>query len=194
MREISDIEIRSLKTTDWPNIEALFGDNGACGGCWCMAWRLPRGGKLYEENKGAPNRRRFRQLVAEGSAHGLLAFDAGIAIGWCSVGPKSEFPKLENSRVLKVPPLGNDWAVLCFYIQRSYRGRRVATKLLNEAVNYARLNDATILDGFPVRHGKGKLLPDTFAWTGVPELFESCGFQHIPREGIDRPLYRMEIK
>jgi GNAT superfamily N-acetyltransferase len=198
---MSDMEIRSLKTTDWSNIEALFGDNGACGGCWCMTWRLPRGGKLYEENKGSPNRRRFRQLVEEGNAHGLLAFDEGKAIGWCSVGPKSEFPKLENSRVLKVPPIGNDWAVLCFYIQRKYRGQQVATRLLSEAVNYARLNDATILDGFPARHAKGTLLPATFAWTGVPEIFEACGFQHVPRKGntrdnewLPRAMSRMQFR
>ena len=193
MTGVSGLEIRGLKTTDWPNIESLFGEHGACGGCWCMTWRLPRGGKLYEENKGAPNRRRFRQLVEKGNAHGLLAFEAGKAIGWCSVGPKSEFPKLENSRVLKVPAVGNDWAVLCFYIQRNHRGRRVASKMLAEAINYARQNDATILDGFPAQHAAGKSLPAAFAWTGVPEIFAACGFKHIPREGTDRPLYRIEF-
>jgi GNAT superfamily N-acetyltransferase len=24
----------------WPHVEALFGKTGACGGCWCQAWRI----------------------------------------------------------------------------------------------------------------------------------------------------------
>jgi hypothetical protein len=26
----------------WSEFEALFGERGACGGCWCMLWRLKR--------------------------------------------------------------------------------------------------------------------------------------------------------
>src|SRR5207253_1288830 len=26
----------------WPDLRRLFGANGACGGCWCMWWKLPR--------------------------------------------------------------------------------------------------------------------------------------------------------
>jgi hypothetical protein len=36
----SRIETRELAPGLWADLEALFGGNGACGGCWCMYWRL----------------------------------------------------------------------------------------------------------------------------------------------------------
>lgn len=187
-----DLVIRPVRRSDWRHIATLFGARGACGGCWCMTWRLPRGGKLYEANKGAPNRRRFRALLGSGKVHGLLAFAGGTPVGWCSVGPKSEYPRLENSRVLKVPRIGEDWAVLCFFIRRDWRNAGLATRLLREAVAYATRSGATLLDGFPVRPPADNLMAPAFAWTGLPSMFESCGFRSM-RDASERPHYRIEI-
>jgi hypothetical protein len=33
----------------WTDFETLFGERGACGGCWCMLWRLRR--KEFESQK-----------------------------------------------------------------------------------------------------------------------------------------------
>ena len=49
--DASNLTVRPLREDDWPAIEELFGSNGACGGCWCMWWRVPRGGKLWTEMK-----------------------------------------------------------------------------------------------------------------------------------------------
>src|SRR5215831_13148559 len=37
----------------WADLEALFGERGACGGCWCMVWRLSR--KEWLAGEGAGN-------------------------------------------------------------------------------------------------------------------------------------------
>jgi hypothetical protein len=34
------IRVEDLRTELWPLVEGLFGKNGACGGCWCQAWRI----------------------------------------------------------------------------------------------------------------------------------------------------------
>ncbi len=185
--------IRSANPTDWRHIQSLFGDNGACGGCWCMSWRLPRGGKLYDQNKGEPNRRAFKKLFEAGNVHGLLAFIDDQPVGWCAVGPKTEFPKIENSRVFKVPNSGDDWAVLCFYIQPAQRGKGLGTAMLAAAIDYARESGATMLDGFPATHSQKSKLPAAFAWTGVPEMFKTCGFEGVQRVGIKQPLYRKKF-
>ncbi|HKQ59925.1 MAG TPA: hypothetical protein VJS92_01495, partial [Candidatus Polarisedimenticolaceae bacterium] len=57
----------------WPAVVELFGPRGACAGCWCMFWRLPR--PQWEARKGAKNRAALRRLVAAGAAPGILAFD-----------------------------------------------------------------------------------------------------------------------
>jgi len=48
-------EVQPLTSSHWDDFETLFGDRGACGGCWCMVWRLSR--KDFERGKGAGNRR-----------------------------------------------------------------------------------------------------------------------------------------
>jgi len=34
------LTIRPLTADLWPAFENLFGENGACNGCWCMYWRI----------------------------------------------------------------------------------------------------------------------------------------------------------
>src|SRR5207253_8997411 len=57
----------------WPDLRRLFGANGACGGCWCMWWKLPR--RDFVRGKGAGNERELRAIVRSGAAPGLLAYE-----------------------------------------------------------------------------------------------------------------------
>jgi len=65
--------IRPLTDKDWPAISSLFGDKGACGGCWCMYWRVERGGRTWDDMRGEKARTHFQRLVRSGKVHGLLA-------------------------------------------------------------------------------------------------------------------------
>jgi hypothetical protein len=67
------VSIRPLTPDDWPAVECLFGPKGACGGCWCMWWRLPVHGRAWREAVGAPNRRALRTLLRAGEVHSVLA-------------------------------------------------------------------------------------------------------------------------
>src|SRR5262245_9184891 len=127
------IEVRALTKGDWPVIERLFGANGACGGCWCMWWRVPRGGELWEKQKGEPNKRAFKKLVQSGNVRGVLAFSSDEPVGWCCFGPRGEFPRTERIKALRAEWDAHTWSINCFYIPSAWRGRGVATKLLAAA-------------------------------------------------------------
>src|SRR5262249_56887552 len=71
----------------WRDLETLFGDNGACAGCWCMWMRLPLA--EFRRGKGAGNRRALRALVAE-RPPGLLAYVGGEPAGWGATPPREE--------------------------------------------------------------------------------------------------------
>jgi hypothetical protein len=45
------IEIRELGPELWSSLEKLFGQNGACEGCWCMFGRI-EDGERYQDVKG----------------------------------------------------------------------------------------------------------------------------------------------
>ena len=185
------IVTRPLTADDWPNVERLFGDRGACGGCWCMYWRLARGGQLWEQKKGAPNKRAFKQLVTTGRVMGCLAFHGDEPVGWCCVGPRKDFPRIERVRALRGEWSESTWSVTCFYIPSAWRQRGVATKLLKEAIAIARDNGACELEGYPVRPsptGSG-VIPGAFAWTGVPRLFEKQGFDNTTQRPTTRDVF-----
>ncbi len=182
------IEVRALAPGDWNHLAALFGANGACGGCWCMWWRLPRGGKLWEASKGEPNRRAFRRLLTAGKVRGCLAFAAGTPVGWVCVGPASDFPRMQRVKALAGERDPGTWAVVCFFIRSGWRARGVASQLLAGAVELARLHGATRVEGYPVVPKGDAKMPAAFAWTGVPALFDRAGFRDATPEGSTRPI------
>ena len=183
---------RELRATDWPVIEELFGENGACGGCWCMAWRSPYAGKAYKARQGARNRSDLQRLFRYGRVFGALAFDDRQPAGWCSIGPRSDFPALERSRVLQTEWDAKTWSVTCFFITRQHRGLGVGTALLKKAITIARRRGARELEGYPVRLTMTPL-PAAFAWTGIPSMFEAAGFTLITAPPA-RPIYRLTLR
>ena len=191
----SKITARALNQDDWPVVEKLFGSNGACGGCWCMYWRLPRGGKLWEENKGAKNKRAFKRLVTQGKVRGCLAFEGDEPVGWCCVGPRGDFPRLERTKALTTEWSETTWSVVCFYIRSGWRRCGVATALLKRAVAVARSGGATELEGYPLRaKNAAHDIPAAFAWTGVEPIFEGERFVTITPPGQSRDVYRRHFR
>lgn len=47
-----DIVCRPVTGKDDAIITQLFGPKGACAGCWCMHWRLEKGGTTWTDNQG----------------------------------------------------------------------------------------------------------------------------------------------
>jgi GNAT superfamily N-acetyltransferase len=184
------IGARPLEPTDWPVMEELFGETGACGGCWCMLWRVEKGGRSWEERKGETNRQAFRTLVEAGQAQGVLAFAGDRPVGWCSIGPARSFPRMLKSRVLDRPRTESTWSVTCFFIAKDWRGRGVSVRLLEAAVQLAASHGATEIEGFPVASGPdAKRRPGPFVWTGVPAIFRAAGFEETPDPPGTRPIY-----
>jgi GNAT superfamily N-acetyltransferase len=181
----SNLTVRPLREDDWRTIEELFGSNGACGGCWCMWWRVPRGGKLWTEVKGKKNRAAFRKLVEHGDVHGVLAFCGDNPVGWCSFGPRRSYVRLERVRALRRAWSERTWSILCFYIPAAWRRRGVATLLLKAATERAFELEAREVEGYPAvpKEPTGSM-PAAFAWTGVPALFEAAGYHELRRHEL----------
>jgi len=184
---LDELVIRRATPARWRDLERLFGPRGACGGCWCMYWRLRR--SEYEKKKGAGNRRALKRLVESGAVPGLIAYAAGEPIGWCAIAPRDQLPVLENSRILSRADDQPVWSVPCFYIARPWRGRGVTLALLKAAAAEARRRGARILEGYPIEP-KGGRTADAFAWTGLASTFRKAGFKEVARRSPTRPLFR----
>lgn len=171
----------------WEDLEALFGPRGACGGCWCMFWRLKR--SEFEQQKGEGNRQALKAIVEAGQVPGLLAYDGSLPVGWVSVAPREDFPALGRSRVLKAIDEQPVWSVVCFYVAKGYRRHGITVELLKAAVEYAGQRGARILEGYPVEPRQG-VLPDPFVYTGLVTAFRKAGFEEGARRSETRPIMR----
>ena len=82
---------------------------------------------------------------------GYLAFVDGVAIGWCNANDKSNFP-IEPciGASFHAPAELREKAVVCFEIAPAFRGKGVATALLQQVVADAQAEGYRAVEGFPV--------------------------------------------
>jgi GNAT superfamily N-acetyltransferase len=170
----------------WDDLEALFGERGACGGCWCMVWRRSR--SRFEAQKGEGNKGAFRRLVKSGGMPGVLAYVGGQPVGWCAVAPREDYPALARSRVLKPVDDAPVWSITCLFIAKPHRRQGLSAALLEAAAQFARSRGAKLVEGYPVEPSGA--LPDPFVWTGLASAFRSAGFTEVARRSPTRPIMR----
>ncbi len=185
------VAFHPLTPERWGDLEKLFGDRGACGGCWCMFWRLKR--SEFDRRKGAGNKRAFKKIVDSGEIPGLLAYVGAAPVGWCALGPREVYPVLERSRILKRVDDQPVWSVVCFFVARPYRRKGVTVELLKAAAKYAKRRGAGILEGYPVQPRKATV-PDVFAYTGLRSAYLKAGFAEVLRRSDTRPIMRRYLK
>lgn len=174
-----------LTTDSWNDFVELFGDKGACGGCWCMYWRLKA--TDYNKQKGEGNKKAMKKLQAK-SSPGIIAYTKGKAVGWCAVAPRGEYIRLETSRILKPVDDKKVWSVSCFFITKEFRGKGLSVPLLKAAVDLAISKGATIVEGYPAE--PTARMADAFAWTGIASPFQRAGFEEVERKSKARPVMR----
>lgn len=186
-QRMKDFTVAPLTAERWGDMEKLFGPWGACGGCWCMWWRITR--TEFSRRKGLSNRHAFRRLVKAGHVPGLLAYAGGEPIGWCALGPRDTFPALDRSRVLKRIDEVPVWSVVCFFVSKPFRRQGVTGRLLRAAVKFARSRGARIVEGYPI-DPKSRTYPEIFAFTGLVSTFRGTGFVEVARRSRGRPIMR----
>jgi GNAT superfamily N-acetyltransferase len=131
-----ELSIKPISQDLWTDFEELFGLNGACGGCWCMYWKLRC--KAYDESRGSAARQMHKSIVDAGTVTGLLAYAREEVVGWVAVEPRREYEKLAHSHILKPVDDQPVWSVSCFYVAKGYRRQGVTVSLLKAAVRHVK--------------------------------------------------------
>lgn len=174
----------------WPDLEALFGKNGACGGCWCQFWK--QSPAEYRAGKGEANRRLLRRSVKGGEVPGLLAYAGEEPVGWVAVEPRARYERLARSRNLPVVDERPTWSIPCFFVARGWGWRGVSRRLLAAAVAHARRHGAPAVEGYPI-DSKGPLARP-FLYTGAFSTFVKAGFTEVARQARTRPVVKKELR
>lgn len=171
----------------WDDFVTLFGERGACGGCWCMAWRLKS--KDFEDKKGVSNKLSMKKIVFNNELPGIIAYYNSEPIGWCAFAPREKYVRLNSSRVLA--PIDNKpvWSISCFFIKKDFRKKGLSVKLIKAVIKYCKNKKIGILEAYP-QEPYDSNIPAAFAWTGIPAAFKKAGFIISEKRSPKRPIMR----
>lgn len=187
------IEIHAATARRWNDVAELFERPGPRGGtpqtngCWCQFWHLR--GKAYWDGHGAGHRARLEEEVRGGSEPGLLAYVDGVAVGWCRLGPRGSFERLEHSpKLARIDDEEDVWSLVCFYVHPAAKRAGIATALLEAAVERATARGVRFLEGYPVAEHHMNI----DAYTGYLPMFLDTGFEPV-RDAGRRTIVRLRL-
>lgn len=177
---MADFDIKPLDAHTWPAFAALVErHNGIWGGCWCISF--------HSKGTGVEQNRSDKELrVRDGRAHAALVFDGATCVGWCQFGPTAELPRIKHQKAYReglteLP----DWRITCFFVDKSYRARGVASAALDGALReIARLGGGTV-ESYP-EDVEGRSISSSFLHNATLAMFERQGFRRSRRIGKDR--------
>jgi GNAT superfamily N-acetyltransferase len=108
---------------------------------------------------------------------GLVAYQDGEPIGFISLGPRSDFSRIANSKA--TPPVDEvaAWVIPCITVRRGHRGQGVALAMIHAAVEYAGKRGAPAVEAYP--RADGKRLHDDYAFTGTKAMFRKADFRQV---------------
>ena len=179
------VKVLPLVSERWKDMESVVGSKGDSG-CWCMWWRL--GDEEFEEQRGEANKRALRQIVDSGRMPGVIAYVGNQPAGWCSIGPRQDFARLESSFLFGKVDDEPVWSIVCYYVNRAFRGRGLMEHLTRGALELAKSRGVRIVEAYPVELSDGSSASGAF--TGIAEVLRKVGFVEVVRRLPDRPIMR----
>jgi GNAT superfamily N-acetyltransferase len=165
------IVVRPVTGKTLSHFVALFEARGGPHYCWCSPYRYADAHLMDGPQKKAA----ALALIRRGTPVGVLAYQQGAPVGWCSIAPRETYVKLARSRTMPRKTDAPSWTVLCFFVARAARGAGVTRALLEGAVKYARSKGAEVVEGYP--HDTAGI---SATHRGHSSVFAGAGFR---REG-----------
>jgi GNAT superfamily N-acetyltransferase len=188
--DVKEFTVKPLTNNEWLDFVRLFEEHGIQNGCWCMYWRTTRA--ECQRGYGEGNKQAFKAILESGKIPGILAYDRGQPVAWCSIAPRQDYPTLERSPTLKRVDDRPVWSIACFFVSRAYRRQGMTEALIRAAIEYARAQGAEIIEAYPLRTEITKMLPYE-RYMGIQSTFERLGFVEVASRSERRPILRYYI-
>jgi ribosomal protein S18 acetylase RimI-like enzyme len=191
------ISIRPLTEEAWEPLAALFREGGDPRWCYCQFWRMRS--KDFAVMNVPQLRERLHDQARSDQPPGLVAFDGDRAVGWVSLGPRTDYERIVRSKVIPKIDDRPVWSIVCFAVSSTARGRGIASALLDAAVAYARERGAVAVEAYPLDLEPAVKIPASSVYTGTRSMFERAGFRVVADKASDpssskpRVVARLEL-
>jgi GNAT superfamily N-acetyltransferase len=145
-----------------------------------MSFHLEQG---FGKRTVSQNRSEKERRVRDGRAHAALVYDGSVAVGWCQFGPTEELPRIKNTRaylhgLTDLP----GWRITCFFVDRDYRRKGVASIALRAALREISRRGGGTVESYP-EDAEGRRVSASFLHNGTVSMFECEGFKRSRRLG-----------
>lgn len=141
---------------------------------------------------GPASREEAKRQITDGVLRGYLAYVDGKSIGWCNANDRANYPTEPYYDVPFHAPVENrEKAVICFEISPEYRGKGVATALLQQVIVDAKAEGYFAVVSFPVARS------ERYEWDcrGPFHMYEKAGFVKVSEAKQDENMImRKELK
>jgi GNAT superfamily N-acetyltransferase len=142
--------------------------------CWCLSHRLTA--RQIDELGQGSRERAARALCERELPPGVLTYRDGTPVGWCSISPRADIPRLAGSKLIRPIDELPVWSIICVVVRSGHRRQGVTTELVEGAVAWAASHGAPAVEAYPVDPGEERM-GLTMAFVGTRSMFEKVGFE-----------------
>lgn len=134
-----NLEIRSLDKNNPEELPNFFDSLDYShaphwSGCYCRFYHVDDSQIEWTQRDAQLNRKETIESIQKGEMNGFLAYDGDKVVGWLNAQNVKEFKRLEP---VFSQYAFNDYALsICFVIHPDYRNQKIATQMLDFAIQY----------------------------------------------------------
>ena len=200
---ISGQQVRIVPANEasWDDLVAIFGVTDYACRCQCQRFKIQ--GWIWRDSTLEQRTAMFQSQTGCGNPNapatsGLVAYVEDEPAGWVAVEPRTAYPKLRTSRIPwsgRAEDKDDDgvWAVTCFVVRKSHRGRGLTYPLARATIDFARERGARALEAYPMTTQPGKEITWGELHVGPLQAFADAGFAEVSRPTARRVVVRIDF-
>lgn len=187
-----------------------FSDGSPFYPCYCTAYNMSkerldedfvRKSKEYgggDEGWKRALRECAERMISADEVQGYLVYDGDTVVGWCNSNDRLNYYRVSEFDPSDAPAdkacaycsrKGEIKSAVCFEIAPGYRGKGIATLLLNKVCEDAKADGYSYVEGYPAKDGGY----DGIAFTGPMKLYEKLGFE-VYEQFDDYAIVRKDLR